>query len=193
MNTIEYILQALDERNLARRIGIKHDEARMRFPLNSNTVASFDEFNRVIGAYYSHHFSQCVAPGGTLDPYEARVRAKEALEKEYRRRDGDIVTAFNDAHEGTNGGMRVILDVIAQALRTESLDRFIREIFETHVAPNSWETKVEIIRQFIERCGVDLSTSLRTDQPERYAHEHQVLIKAYVEGLSRTSATFRRL
>ena len=103
------------------------------------------------------------------------------------------MTAFNNAHDGTRGGLRVVLDKIAEALKAEAVRRYTRDVLERHVTPNSWERKVEIIRQFIARCGVDLSGSLRTDQPERYAQDYQTLIRAYVDGLRRTSAIFRRL
>ena len=38
--------------------------------------------------------------GGRLPASVARSQAKEILEREYKRRHGDIVTAYNDAHDG---------------------------------------------------------------------------------------------
>ncbi len=165
----------------------------MRFALQCNTVADFDSFSNEIAGYYAYHFTQCVSNGGTLSRAEAAGRAKELLEQEYRRRNGDIVSAFNDAHDGTNGGMRAVLDTIAEGLKAESVKRYTREMFDRNVGPNSWEDKVEIIKQFIRRCGVDLSTSIRADQPERYAQTYDEVITSYVEALQRTSSVFRRL
>jgi hypothetical protein len=190
---INNLLAELDERTIAQRIGIPHDEARMRHSLSSNTVGSFDEFNWIIAKYYSTHFTVCVSHGGSLSVSEAASRAKELVEREYRRRGGDIVAAYNDAHNGTNGGMRAVLDVIAEGLKAESVERYIRDAFDRHVAPNSWEQKVEIIRQFIAQCGVHLSSSIRTNQPERYASDYRELIQSYVTALQRTSSIFRRL
>jgi hypothetical protein len=62
-----------------------------------------------------------------------------------------------------------------------------------HVAPNAWDDKVEIIREFIACCGPMLAGSIAAHQPERYAHDFTELIKGYVEGLRRTSSIFRRL
>jgi hypothetical protein len=187
------LLAALDEQTIARRVGIPHDETRMRYPLRSNTVRSFDEFSRIIGDYYNYHFTACVSNGGQLAPSEAAGRAKEMLQRDYRRRDGDIVMAFNDAHDGTNGGLRVILDLLAEGLKAESVERHIRAAFDRCVAPNSWEQKVELIRQFIAQCGGQLGSSIRPDQPERYAHNYEELIRSYVRALQRTSSIFRRL
>jgi len=187
------LLSELDERTIAQRIGIPHDEARMRFPLNSNTVTSFDDFNRIIGEYYNSHFTSCVSQGGTLPLSEAAGRAKELLEQEYRRRGGDIVAAYNDAHDGTNGGLRVVLDTIAEGLKAKSVERYIRDAFDRYVAPNSWEEKVEIIRQFITHCGSFLSSAIQPHQPERYARDFQELIRSYLIALQNTSNVFRRL
>ena len=193
MAAIDNLLTALDERQMARAVALAHDEARGRFPLSRNTVGSFDEFSDLIADYYNYHFSQCVCGGGSLSSAEAAGRAKEILDREYRRQNGDIVTAFNDAHDGTNGGLRVVLDKIAEALKAESVERYIREMFDRHVKPNAWEQKVEIIRQFIRQCGANLASSIRADQPERYAQNYQELIRSYVESLQRTSSIFRRL
>ena len=191
--SIDSLLSELDERTMAQRIGIPHDETRMRYPLQSNIVGSFDEFSRIISDYYNKHFTACISHGGSLSVAEASSRAKELLEQEYRRRGGDIVMAYNDAHDGTNGGMRVVLDTIAEGLKAKSLERFIRDAFDRYVSPNSWEQKVEIIRQFIARCGVNLGSSIRLDQPERYAQNYQELIHSYVTALQQTSRIFRRL
>lgn len=193
MPSVQLLLAALDERTIARLIGIPHDEARMRYSLRSNTVDDFTEFGDRLGDYYNYHFTACVSRGGGLSRTEAAGRAKEMLEQDYRRHNGNIVTAFNDAHDGINGGLRTILDHLAEGLKAESVERYTREMFDRHVAPNSWEDKVEIIRQFIRQCGAHLGTSIRADQPERYAHDYQELIRSYVAALRRTSAIFRRL
>ena len=113
MPAIMDILEELDERTIAREVGIPHDEVRMRFALPSNTVAAFAEFEDIIAEYLNYHYGYCVAQGGTMSRSEATGRAKEIIEREYRRRRGDLVSAYNDAHDGTNGGLPAILDLIA--------------------------------------------------------------------------------
>ena len=193
MALIDSVLAALDERQIARVVGLRHDEARMRYPLHRNTVGSFDEFDGLIAGYYNHHFTSCVSNGGGLSHSEAAGRAKSILTQAYRRHGGDLMTAFNDACDGTNGGLRVVLDTIAEGLKAESVAMYVQDVFDRHVAPNSWETKVEIIRTFIRQCGPHLASSIRVDQPERYAHGYRDLIHGYVEALKRSSSMFRRL
>jgi hypothetical protein len=193
MAAIDNLLKALDEREMAQRVGLKHDEVRMNYPLQSNTVADFDAFTDIIADYYNHHFTKCVSGGGTLARSEAASRAKGILEKDYRRRNGDIVAAFNDAHDGTNGGLRVILDKLAEAVKIESVEHYTRDMFDKHVAPNSWDDKVEVIRQFIAQCGASLASSIDAGHPERYANDFEELIRSYVQSLQTTSSVFRRM
>jgi len=192
MGSLDYLLEMLDEQGIARNVSIPHDEARMRYSLRKNTISEFEEFTGVITDYYNHHVSQCVMHGGYLSRTEAAGRAKQILEQEYRRQGGTIVTAFNDAQDGTNGGLRVVLDRIAEALKTESVERYIRDAFDRYVTPNSWEQKVDIMRQFIARFGHLLSYSIRANQPERYAQNYEELIRSYVDSLKKTSSIFRR-
>jgi hypothetical protein len=193
MSSIDSLLAELDERTIAQRVGIRHDEFRMHYAPSSNIVGSFDEFESIIADYYAKHSSACISHGGTLPRFEAMSRAKELLEREYRRRGGTMMTAYNDGHDGTNGGMRAVLDTIAEALKAESLGMYIRDVFDRYVKPDSWEQKVEIIRQFIAQCGVHLGSSIRTHQPESYAHDYRELIQAYKTALEKTSSTFRRI
>lgn len=193
MATINSLMGYLDERAIARNVAISHDEKRMQYHLSSNTVADWNQFSDIITDYYNYHYTGCVTRGGRLSSGEASGRAKELLEKEYRKKNGDIVSAFNDAHDGTNGGLRSVLDIICEAIKAESVERYVRDIFDRHVAPNSWDQKVDIIRQFIAYAGPYLSSSIVASQPERYARDWSELIKSYVEGLRQTSSMFRRL
>jgi len=193
MTSIKSLLAELEERTIVQKVSAGHDEARMRYQLQSNTVVDFDDFSRIIADYCNYHFTTCVTHGGSLSRSETAGKAKEILEQEYRRRGGDIVTAYNDAHDGTNGGLRVILDTIAEGIKLESVERYIRNVFDRYVTPNSWEQKVHIIRQFIDHCGAHLSSSIQKDKPERYAQNYIELIRRYIEALQSTSAVFRRL
>jgi len=193
MAAIDNLMAELDERRLARLIGAPHDNARVRYTLRKNTVDSFDKYAEVLGNYYNHHFSTCVSPGGTLTRAEAVGRAKGIIEREYRRRNGDIVSAYNDAESGTNGGMRSQLDLVCEALKGDSIDHVVRQAFDTFVRPNAWPEKVTIIRQVISRFGTMLGPSIQADQAERYAHDYRNLVQSLVQALQRTSSMFRRL
>jgi hypothetical protein len=194
MSSINHLLEALDEGTITRKVSLVHDEARIQYALPVNTVATFDEFARVIGAYYNYHFGTCISRGGRLSATEAVGRAKDILIREYRGGSNAIVAAFNNANDGRKGGLRSILDTIAEALKKEAVERYVREAFDRHVAPNAWEANVDLIRQFFAKTGdlLDRST-LRTDQPERYAADYTDVVRAFVLGMEQTSSVLRRL
>ena len=193
MTTVESLLNALDETTIAQREGVRHDQARISYHLQSNTVATFDGFSEIIGDYYNHHYTTCVSNGGRLSTSEAEGRAKEIIEQQYRKRNGDVVTAFNDCHAGTEGGLRAVLDTISESLKAEGVQRYIRATFDHYINPASWEDKVEIMRQFLDRCGTYLSSSISLNQPERYAQNYNELIQTYTRALQQNSSVFRRL
>lgn len=193
MSDIDSLLADLDERTIARKVQTPHDNARNRYHITSNTVEDFDEFAEVIGDYYSHHFNECVAQGARLSRTEARARAKELLERESRRGGGDLVGVYRDCTDGREGGLRAVLDKLAEAMKAEAVERYVREAFDRHVAPHDWTKKVAIIRQFIEKCARNLDSSIQRDQPERYARDYRELIRAHLNAMRQTSAVFRRL
>ncbi|MBK7090662.1 MAG: hypothetical protein IPH59_02900 [bacterium] len=193
MGYLSSILEQLDERYIARLIAIPHDQARMKYAPPLFAIVDIGEFTRVIGEYYNYHFVTCISHGGYLTASESEGRAKDILDREYRQQRGGFVGAFNDARFGTNGGLRAILDIIADSLKAESIARHMRKVLDDEVKPNSWEDKVDIISQFMSRCGPDVLKQLDTANPERYAADYEDLIRAYVDGLRKTSALFLRI
>lgn len=192
MSSIDSLCAALDEVAIARNVGIAHDEARAAYVLRKNTVSSFDEFNKLIADYYSYHIGHCVVQGGKTANFEAAGRASDILERQYKRQGGNLMSAYKDANDGTNGGMRIILDVIAEQLKEESVEHYVRHAFNRHVDPTSWVEKVEIIRQFIDRNRHILGSSIDVAHPERYAQNYDELIRAFMDALKRSSNIFRK-
>ncbi|PKN62631.1 MAG: hypothetical protein CVU57_23570 [Deltaproteobacteria bacterium HGW-Deltaproteobacteria-15] len=192
MGSLRGLLAELDETAIATNVAIPHDEARMRYSLMRNTVQDYNEFVDVISTYYNYHLSECVIHGGSVSRTEAAGRAKDSLQQEYRRIGGDINTAYNDAHDGTNGGLRIVLDKLADRLKTESVERYIRDAFDRHVEPVSWEQKVEIMSQVLMQFGHLFPSSVRTNQPERYASNYEELIRALVDALKKVSSDYKR-
>jgi len=103
MASIKNLLAELNDKDIAQKVTKFHDRALAHYHLKQDKVDSFEEFSRIIGDYYNYHFKKCVSNGGNLSITEASGRAKELLKQEYRRRGQGIVSAYNDAHNETNG------------------------------------------------------------------------------------------
>jgi hypothetical protein len=193
MVSIKTLLAALDERQIAREVGLPRDEARNSFRLQRNTVETFREFEDILADYMSHDFSCCVAKGASLRRCDALGEAKRLIENQYRRRGGNIVTAFNDAQQGTHMGVRGLLDMLCEAKKAIALEDYVRDCFDRHVAPNAWAEKVELMRQFLQAVGPILDKSIDINDPERYAADYTDLVRGYTDSLEQTSSMFRRL
>lgn len=191
MVSLPNLISELNETTIAQKVGIKHDEARMRYPLQSITVSSYEEFSSIIINYYKYHYSACVAYGATIQNEECLFNVKQILENEYKRRGGTIMNAYNDARDGINGGMKGVIDIIANHLKMLSVEAYITSVFERHISPVAWDKKIEIIRQLISHCGAYLSPAVKSKKPEEYAHNYVELIRAYVAGLQEMSPIFR--
>jgi len=192
MATIDDFLAALEEVRIAREVGLAHIDARNSHTSQNSTADSMDTYLDELGSYYAHHFAYCVAKGGSLPRHEAIQRAREIIERDYRRRGGDIVTAYHDAHEGTSSGLNGHFDVIAEALKSEAVERYTRQVFDTFVAPNSWSDKVELVQQFLDRFGSSLGPTIQLDKPEMYASNYEDLLRAHLSALRQISSAFRR-
>lgn len=192
MTAIDNLIAELSEDVIARRVGGAHDAARAQYQLRANTVADFDSFIDAISDYYSYHF-QRVNRCGPLPDDIARQEARNLLAGIYRQNQQDINNAFNDASDSVSGGLRIILDQMANAFKFQQIEQYIISVFDRYYAPNDWDAKVEIITQFITCYGHALGETLRTDRPESYASNPAQLIRAYVDGLRRASSVIRGL
>jgi hypothetical protein len=193
MSILRSLLSAIDEYSIAREVSNPHEEARMKFRLHKNVVADFEEFTEVIAKYYQHHYALCVARGGVLSRSDAAGAAKELIERAYRRRQGNLISAFKDGVSGTHGGMRVVIEAISDGIREQAIDRYVRDVFDRHVAPHSFEERVAIMREFMESSGVALPRDMRGQPPERYAHEFQEILRAHVAAVAQVGSVARRL
>ena len=188
---LDAILDGLSPKQIARNVETKHNNFRLQYSLRGNTADNFETYELTIGEYLKLHFENCVAPGGRLELREAIARAKHIIAQAYHRKyRGNISSAYNDAKNGTNGGLKAQLDIIADQLINEAREYHIRQLFDDIVKPNSWDEKVEIIRQFFRHYGDHLDPEIDRNTPERYASNFEELIRAYAESLARTGSFF---
>jgi hypothetical protein len=192
MGKLDSILQELDELYIVNTITREHDETRMMYRLPGITVANDAEFDDVIADYYNYHFTRCISHGGKLPRSEAAGKAKEIIEKAYHRKRMDRLAAYSDGKNGTNGGMRAILDLIMEQLKEEAVERHIRDVIDRYIAPSSFDEQVEIVREIIARMG-NKPAYIDAHRPERYARNYEELIRGLVESVRTQSSQFRRL
>jgi len=202
MVSIKTVMAALEPRAIGQRIGRKHDNFLLTYHVKNPSPRTFAEYIKTLGDYYGGHFSVCVAGGGEMSPARAQEEAKSIIQRQYERRDEDIVGAYNDVVDSVNGGLGAHLQMIRDALKHQDMEMEINHILDTYFPPGgagaegdeAYRARLELVTQFCARYGDQLADSIDIEHPERYANrEFKVVIRAYVEALDRAGKQFRRL
>lgn len=193
MAAIHDLLAATSEIALARNVAVHHDNAREEYLGRSGPIRDFWDFEERTADYFAYHYEKCVVPGARMPASTARSKVKSLLQQELRRHHSDLDGAYRDAIDGTNSGLRGVLDAIADALKAEAIEDYITEQFDRRVAPVDPAQRVEIVRQFIEHYGGVLRGAIDPNRVEQYAHRYKELIRLYSNGLRGASSLFRRL
>ncbi|MBT62927.1 MAG: hypothetical protein CML13_06910 [Puniceicoccaceae bacterium] len=188
MTTIEQIKRQLAPRAMADEVTNPHDDARLSYRVESNTVEDMATFLVLIGDYLNHHYEHAL--GASFPELHAQEMAKEIIERSLRRNGGNLISAYHNANTGLNGGVRKVLDTIADDIREEGLRRYINNVLDTYVNPVSFEEKVEIVRELIAVLRID---TVDAENPARYASDYKRLTEIYLENLRRTEEAFFRL
>lgn len=186
----EHVVEALSTRALAAQT-LPFDEARNAFRVRSNVVAAYPELEELLVDFYVHVYARCVVKGGTLPRSKALYEVRRILEHEFRRERG-VMGAFNHAVDGTEGGVRGLLDRILEAMKNEAAEAYTRGVLDQFVKPVSWEDKVEFIRTMLAGCDSHFASALHRDEPERYAASYEEFTLTYVQFLRQTEAALRR-
>lgn len=192
MTIINDLMRELDEGVIARQIGLKHDNARVQYQLRTNIVEDYRSFIDLITDYYNYHFQQ-VYQCGPLLRTDAEGKAKALVNQAYRQNRGDIMSAFKEARDSVNGGLRRVLDAIADAMKGEHIEQYVESVFDRHVDPNDLESMAEIIRQFMAEHGNQFRSVLEIDKPEFYARDYKQLIQIYADVIRQGSSSYRRI
>lgn len=186
MALIDSVLEALDFNRIIEQIEHPHNNAREAYGEVRGPIRTFQDYSDIIGDYYRHHFTRCLARGGSMPKWHACSRAKEIIQQEYDEKyHGNIVMAFNDAHKGHRSGIRAQLDLIAERLKAESVQRYMRDVLDRHIEPDNWDARVEIVRQIFARYP-QIATMTGSPSPEKYAQK-------YVEFIQQLLAFYRQI
>ena len=185
-----HVVEALSTRNLAEQTR-PFDDARNSFRLRDNTVSTYAEFEELLVDFYTYVYTRCVVKGGTLPRSRALHEVRKILDREFRRERG-VMGAFNHAVEGTESGVRGVLDRILESQKNDSVEAYTRSVLDQFVKPVSWEDKIAFVSAMIANCGPPFATALHRDEPERYAAAYEEFALSYVQFLRQTEAALRR-
>ncbi len=189
---IEKILAELSEENLTEKIGKRLDEARGSYIMDTVTVKNSFEFNDAITAFYAHMFRHTSSPGGHAKKDALSANAIKLVEKAFKKK-GGYKAALSEGKDGTNGGMRLVFDVMTEYLKQEEKGKYITMVFKVTIDPFDWDAKVRFMEAFMERIGPELPADLRDLPAKKLADNWETIIRHYAELKAKVSDLLKRL
>jgi len=188
--TLAQILDMMDDEAIAEAVDIPNDEARQSYPLERNTVDSYQEFHEEITMYYQHHILHAI--GNPVMPvFLASGLARDIVDIAFQRQ-GGLEAAYRNARTGRFGGLAGSFDAICQTLKQEHEEKYMEHIFNTFIDPLNYEDHVELMRQYLERFGNFLPDEESRRTPEDLARNAKELIKTHVKVVNNIRTTMRR-
>lgn len=150
---VDKILDLIDQTHINRTVLMQHDVARESFTVPKMIVADHQEFKYLITSYVEHH-KKAVGEGQTTAAAafgEAKRIVDRAFEED-RFQDG-YARALQIARDGTDGGMRTILNQIADVIKQNALANYIDHVYYHHIDVLSKDDNLALSRAFYRRFG----------------------------------------
>lgn len=147
------ILDLIDQTRINRTVLLKHDEARETFRLPKVVVSDHQEFKYLISSYVEHHLR--TVGEGTPSSASAFGEAKRILDNAFNQdqfQDG-YARALQMALDGSQGGMRAILNEIADVLKRRALQDYMDHVYHQHINVLSKQDNLALSRAFFQRFG----------------------------------------
>ena len=159
---VDRILGLLDSAQINRTILQQHDVARETFTLPTMIVRDHQEFKYLITSYVEHHLR--TVGEGAPTPAAAFGEGKRILDRSFNEdayQDG-YARALQMGLDGSQGGMRAVLNAIADTLKQRALADYIDHVYHQHINVLSKDDNRALSRAFYERFGPIL---------KRFGHE----------------------
>lgn len=189
---LEYILSEIGAQALAAKIGLPIDSARASYVMGSVTVNSHEEFNDVIASFYLHLFRHTKKLSSPVDVNAAGSEAFALLERTFSRKGGGRA-ALAEAKDATNGGLRLVLDMMTEQFKREEQEKHINLVLKSVLDPLDWESKVCLIAALLKRLEPHLPYEITSQPPERFAGHYEIIVRAYVESGDQLNSLLRSL
>ncbi len=178
---------------LAQKLHIPIDSARGSFLVERSTVASFEELDQTVSAFYVHlqrHLNPHTIE--SLDRQKAKIKALALLERAFSKH-GGRQQAVAQSVDGTRGGVKAVLDVVTERFKSEQQADYIQMVLTNAISPLNWKEKVNFIRTVQVRLNPFLPPEIASQPPERFAHDYEIIIQTLVQSFDQVNQLFRTI
>jgi len=191
-NIFDKVTAQINELAIVRNFGTVIDSARASFILDSVTVDSYEDFLETITSFYIHlRCYENSKPIESIDQQRYRNEAIELLENTFHN-SGGMEAALQRTRDGTEGGMRKILDEMTDFYKLEQQQKHITAVLRQSIDSLCWNERVEFMRCAMDRLNNFMPEELRKEPPERFARDYEAIAKAYVKSMDKFNQLIRR-
>ncbi|MCC6694868.1 MAG: hypothetical protein IT365_04465 [Candidatus Hydrogenedentes bacterium] len=191
-DTTDLVLSRLSAEFLSSAISRPIDEARLTFNPGFVTSDSWDDVVDVIMSFYVHLMGKL---GVTLDLTDRTALEAESLAylNEAYARAGGIEGAKLEGELGVNGGMRSILDAMADFRKQKDYEKSVLFTFTTAMKGRNDSAREKFVQAVFARFGSLLPVDLCEAPIERFTARWEDLARAIARCLNEMTQTLRRL
>ena len=173
-------------------IGRPIDAARAAYTLDHVTVESDHEFYEIVASFYLHLLRHSRGLAGPGDTDAAAGRGVALLRRAFADR-GGTRGALAEGTGALHGGMRHVLDAMAEQAKREETEDHVRAVLDTALDPMSQDARVAFTQALLRRIGHLLPPDIAEQPVEHLAEHYQVLVRAYVSAADQLAQQFRLL
>ena len=188
---LQLILSELNEEVLT-LIGVPIDTARATYVMESIKAESHDAFFSTITSFYIHLMRYTGKIYGLPDRNTFGAEALALVQRTFSA-DGGFRKAVSQAIDGTQGGLRAILDMMTARFKREEQEKHVNMVLKMALDPLKFEDKTDLIKALLDRLSSHLPPAIVSQPPERYAAHYEAIIKAYVQSMDQMKTVLRSL
>lgn len=189
---VDAVLAEISAENLAHTIGLPIDSARAAYAVDRVTVDSHEEFLDAVAAFHLFLLRRTDAGPPSVDLPAAEKEAVALLERAHAHH-GGLIGAEAEARQAISGGMRRVLDVMTEQMKSEQQAKHVQRVLVAALDPLDWDARVRFMGRLLERLKPHLPAELLRQPPARYARRWEVIAQAYVKSLDQVRELLRTL
>jgi len=189
---LDHILEQLDPAYVDSSVISPYDEARAKYSFDSVTIKNNEEFVDAITAFYTHLYLHTNKIQGSIEKNLLGAEALHILKETFKGEKGYKEVLAN-ARDGRHGGLRDTIDKMTEYLKDRAKEKHILKTFKENIDPNDYQTRVNLIKEIINRSKDQLPEEILLQPPERFADDPEEIIIAFIKSKTVLKNALRRL
>lgn len=184
---INDILALIHQDVIGERVDTPHRIWRENYKVTKFIVDSYDQAVEEILKYYCYHMSMWYN-----SPVQLKMPADMAFSNVKIILDntpGGWIQAIKDCISGRNGGLLEKIDLIAEALRKEAVEKYMSHIVGMFINPMDYNNKVRLMIQYLRQYGRCILPQEKLLSPFELANNCSEIIKYHANLV----CSFRKL